>query len=39
MSLEKTIEMCIKNLPDDLQKYYKDFALFVYDLNIKPEVI
>lgn len=31
--------MCIKSLPNDLQKYYQDFSLFVDDLNIKPEVI
>ncbi|XP_026822292.1 apoptotic protease-activating factor 1-like [Rhopalosiphum maidis] len=38
-SLEKTIEMCIKSLPSDLQKNYRDFSLFVDDLNIKPEVL
>lgn len=38
-SLEKAIEMCIKSLPDELQKKYQDFSLFVHDLNIKPEVI
>jgi len=31
--------MCIKSLPDDLQKNYQDFSLFVEDLNIKPEVL
>lgn len=31
--------MCIESLPDDLQNKYYDFALFVPDLNIKPEVI
>ncbi|XP_060875475.1 apoptotic protease-activating factor 1-like [Metopolophium dirhodum] len=38
-SLEKAIEMCIKSLPDDLQKNYQDFSIFVEDLNIKPEVL
>lgn len=38
-SLEKAIEMCIQSLPDDLKKKFQDFALFVHDLNIKPEVI
>ncbi|VVC32819.1 Hypothetical protein CINCED_3A002930 [Cinara cedri] len=38
-SLERAIEMCIKSLPDYLQKKYQDFSLFVYDLNIKPEVL
>jgi len=31
--------MCINSLPNDLQKNYQDFSLFVPDLNIKPEVI
>ncbi|CAH1736793.1 unnamed protein product [Aphis gossypii] len=38
-SLEKAIAMCIKSLPNDLQKNYRDFSLFVDDLNIKPEVL
>lgn len=37
--LENAITMCIKSLPIDLQNKYYDFALFVHDLNIKPEVI
>lgn len=31
--------MCIQSLPEDLQNKYRDFSLFVDDLNIKPEVI
>uniref|UniRef100_A0A2H8TPT9 Apoptotic protease-activating factor 1 n=1 Tax=Melanaphis sacchari TaxID=742174 RepID=A0A2H8TPT9_9HEMI len=38
-SLEKAIEMCIKSLSSDLQQNYRDFSLFVDDLNIKPEVL
>lgn len=38
-SLERAIEMCIQSLPDNLQNNYLDFALFVNELNIKPEVI
>lgn len=36
---ENSIKMCLENLPVDLQNKYYDFAIFVYDLNIKPEVI
>lgn len=38
-NFENSIKMCIKSLPVDLQNKYYDFAIFVYDLNIKPEVI
>lgn len=31
--------MCINSLPNDLQKNYQDFSLFVPDINIKPEVV
>ena len=32
------IEFCIDNLHDSIRCYYQDFALFVEDVNIKPEV-
>ncbi|XP_050540508.1 apoptotic protease-activating factor 1-like isoform X2 [Daktulosphaira vitifoliae] len=38
-SLDKAIDLSINDLPDDLQKYFQDFVLFVYDVNIKPEVL
>lgn len=38
-NFESSIKMCIESLPVDLRNKYYDFAIFVYDLNIKPEVI
>jgi len=32
------IGFCIDNLHDSIKCYYQDFALFVEDVNIKPEV-
>jgi hypothetical protein len=32
------IGFCIDNLPDNIKCYYQDFAVFVEDVNIKPEV-
>lgn len=32
------IGFCIDNLHDNIKCYYQDFALFVEDVNIKPEV-
>ncbi|KAJ9575329.1 hypothetical protein L9F63_025721, partial [Diploptera punctata] len=33
------IGLCVDNLPNDLKSFYQDFALFVEDVNIKPEVL
>jgi hypothetical protein len=32
------IGLCVDNLPDDMKCFYQDFALFVEDVNIRPEV-
>jgi hypothetical protein len=32
------IGLCVDNLPENMKCYYNDFALFVEDVNIKPEV-
>jgi hypothetical protein len=32
------IGLCVDSLPYDMKCYYQDFALFVEDVNIKPEV-
>jgi len=32
------IGFCIENLHEDIKYYYQDLALFVEDVNIKPEV-
>jgi hypothetical protein len=32
------IGFCVDNLPESIKCYYQDFALFVEDVNIKPEV-
>lgn len=37
-SLYKALAMSINNLTPQLQKFYQDFALFMDDVNIKPEV-
>lgn len=34
----KTIDLCISNLSAEMKEKYKDFALFVEDVNIKTEV-
>jgi hypothetical protein len=30
--------LCVDNFPDDMKCFYQDFALFVEDVNIRPEV-
>jgi hypothetical protein len=32
------IGLCVDNLPNDMKCFYQDFALFVEDVNIRPEV-
>lgn len=32
------IGFCVDNLRESIKCYYQDFALFVEDVNIKPEV-
>jgi hypothetical protein len=32
------IGFCVDNLPADMKCFYQDFALFVEDVNIRPEV-
>jgi hypothetical protein len=32
------IGLCVDSLPDDMKYLYQDFALFVEDVNIRPEV-
>jgi hypothetical protein len=32
------IGFCVNNLHQSMKCYYQDFALFVEDVNIKPEV-
>lgn len=36
--IKPTLDLCISKLEEQLQEYYKDFALFLEDVNIKPEV-
>lgn len=36
--LYKAIGMSIDSLTEELKKYYQDMALFMNDVNIKPEV-
>lgn len=38
-SMLSAIGFCIANLHDGIKCYYQDFALFVEDVNIKPEVL
>ncbi|XP_066999982.2 apoptotic protease-activating factor 1 [Anabrus simplex] len=37
--LFQTIGMSVDSLPEDLKEYYKDFAVFVEDVNITSEVL
>uniref|UniRef100_A0A1B6E0E3 CARD domain-containing protein n=1 Tax=Clastoptera arizonana TaxID=38151 RepID=A0A1B6E0E3_9HEMI len=34
-----TLNLCMGRMDPQLQSYYQDFALFVEDVNIKPEVL
>ncbi|XP_065223412.1 apoptotic protease-activating factor 1 isoform X2 [Planococcus citri] len=38
-SLHKALEMSIDSLSPELQQYYQDFALFMDDVNITPQVL
>ncbi|XP_069696583.1 apoptotic protease-activating factor 1-like isoform X2 [Periplaneta americana] len=39
VSLQDAIGLCVNTLPDDMKCFYQDFALFVEDVNIRPEVL